>query len=776
MASQISKERLLSSRHCTYDLQEEGITNVKSVPIYDKGNYDEVRRLLKLNWQNELGRREGIQNKWAFFKDKVKQVTKECVPEAGIKVGPNSGNRSRTNANLPMDKRLWTKIKLKQRLWTRLKRMRELGVSTSNTGYKKADIEYRKINNQVRGASRKAVKKKEREISSQIKKKPKAFWKYAESKMRIKTKIQQLYMNESKSQLTSNDKEKAQVLANQFSKVFVEEPGGDLPNCTNRLAPAFNNIEVTQAKVRKLLKKLKISKSPGPDGIHPRILKEALDELVEPITILFKCSFEQGELPEDWRIAFITAIYKKGDKSDPGNYRPVSLTSIVCKLFESLIREEMIGHMKRHMLFSNKQFGFLSGRSTVLQLIKVIDEWTQALDDGDAVDVIYCDFMKAFDRVPHRRLIKKVESYGFGGRLLKWIEAFLTERRQKVVVNGQESDWEEVRSGVPQGSVLGPLLFVIFINDLPECIDAGSSLYLFADDNKLYRKIQSDQDCQNLQTDLTRAWEWTDKWLLTFHPDKCKYMRIGNTNAEDGGYKLDVNQQLPRIEIEKDLGVQIDDKLSFSNHISEKVNKANKVMGLIRRTFVSLDNKSFVPLYTSLVRPILEYANQAWNPYLVKDIVAIENVQRRATRMLPGMKDKTYEERLKELNLPSLSYRRSRGDMIETFKIVKGHYDEEVSGDIFTMRNGPSTRGHNWRIFKEQVRLNKRKNSFPIRVVNNWNSLPEEVVESVSVNQFKNRLDKAWSRQDQRFNYRAQISNQIRQEDLEEEDLESQAL
>ena len=593
--------------------------------------------------------------------------------------------------------------------------------------------------------------------------------------MRNRTKIQQLYMDESKSRLTANDKEKADVLGRQMFKVFVNEPDGELPNCVNRGAPVLHTVGATRGKVRKLLKKLKISKSPGPDGIHPRIIKEAMEELIEPLVILFKCSLEQGELPEDWRMAYITAIYKKGDKSDPGNYRPVSLTSIVCKLFESLLREEMIVHMKQHSLFSSKQFEFITGRSTVLQLIKVIDEWTRALDEGEAVDVIYCDFMKAFDRVPHRRLIKKVESYGFGGQLLRWIEAFLTGRRQKVVVSGRESEWEEVRSGVPQGSVLGPLLFVIFINDLPECTDAESSLYLFADDNKLFRKIKSEQDCHSLQADLTKTKEWTDEWLLTFHLDKYKYMRIGDTNVVDGGYELDRGQQLPRIEVEKDLGVQIDEKLSFSNHISEKVNKANKIMGLIRRTFVALDKASFKPLYMSLVRPILEYANQVWSPYLIKDIVALENVQRRATRMLPGMKDKPYEERLKELGLPSLAYKRSRGDMIETFKIVKGLYDEEVCGDIFTRRSGPSTRGHNWRIYKEQVRLNKRKYSFPIRVVNNWNSLQEGVVESVTVDQFKRRLDRSLARQDQRYNYRAQINNYERQEDLEEEDLETQA-
>ena len=263
--------------------------------------------------------------------------------------------------------------------------------------------------------------------------------------------------------------------------------------------------------------------------------------------------------------------------------------------------------------------------------------------------------MKAFDRVPHRRLIKKIESYGFGGKILSWIKEFLIGRKQKVIVNGQESDWSEVKSRVPQGSVLGPLLFVIFINDLPECAETGSSLYLFADDNKLYHKIQSDQDCHDLQNDLARTKEWTDKWLLTLHPGKCKYMRIGKTNVEDIGYSLGNDQQLPKIEMEKDLGVNIDDKLNFSHHMSEKINKANKVVGMIRRTFLTMDKVMFTTLYKTLVRPLIEYANQVWSPLLIKDIVAIENVQRRATKMVPGLKDMSYEDRLRELNLPSLA-------------------------------------------------------------------------------------------------------------------------
>ena len=208
------------------------------------------------------------------------------------------------------------------------------------------------------------------------------------------------------------------------------------------------------------------------------------------------------QVPDDWRIAHVTAIYKKGSKSDPGNYRPVSLTSVFSKIMESLLREGIMAHMKRHNLLSTKQFGFITGRSTVLQLIQVLDKWTEALDEGHVVDVIYCDFMKEFDRVPHKRLLEKIQSYGREGHILEWTRDFLTRRRQRVMVSGEASEWKEVTSGVPQGSVLGPLLFVIFINDLPEVICQGSEVYLYADDAKIFRKINGTEDCVRLQADL----------------------------------------------------------------------------------------------------------------------------------------------------------------------------------------------------------------------------------------------------------------------------------
>ena len=223
-------------------------------------------------------------------------------------------------------------------------------------------------------------------------------------------------------------------------------------------------------------------------------------------------------------------------------------------------------------MFSDKQYGFISGRSTVLQLLAVLESWTQSLDVENDIDVAYCDYMKAFDKVSHRRLIHKLKIYRFGEVFQNWIGDFLAGRKQKVIVNGRESNWETVISGIPQGSVLGPILFVLFINDLPEHLPNKSNLYLYADDTKIFREIKDDLDREKLQEDIYSMNEWSKRWLLRFHPDKCKTMHIGNNNSEPMSYKL--KPDISGMDIttsEKDVGVIIDNKLSFDMHIAEKV-------------------------------------------------------------------------------------------------------------------------------------------------------------------------------------------------------------
>ena len=275
-----------------------------------------------------------------------------------------------------------------------------------------------------------------------------------------------------------------------------------------------------------------------------------------------------------------------------------------------------MNHMMVNNLFSSQQYGFVKGRSTVLQLLNVMDVWTTAIDKGDSIDTVYLDFTKAFDKVPHNRLMSKINSIGFNTETLHWIKAFLSERVQQVCINGSNSTWKPVTSGIPQGSVLGPILFVLYINDLPSNI--LSDVYMFADDTKIFNIIKSPEDQEILQNDLDSLSVWSDKWLLKFHPEKCKVMHLGKADNTKYFYKLkegDTHHELAYTEEEKDLGVVIDGKLDFEKHINININKACGIMAVIRRSFVSLNGVNFVPLYKSLVRSHLEYASCIWSPY-----------------------------------------------------------------------------------------------------------------------------------------------------------------
>lgn len=262
----------------------------------------------------------------------------------------------------------------------------------------------------------------------------------------------------------------------------------------------------------------------GPDELSPHVLQELAIEIAPIITHVFQKSVSSGLIPEHWRTANITPIFKKGDHASPSNYRPVSLTCVCSKLLEHIIVKHIMSHLEYHNILVDSQHGFRSRRSCETQLLTFVHELAKNMQGGGQTDIVLMDFSKAFDKVPHRRLLTKLHHYGIKGPILSWIDNFLTQRQQRVLVDGESSDFKPVLSGVPQGTVLGPLLFLMFINDLPEC--ANSSVRLFADDAVLYRKINSTADCNILQSDLNNMSEWEDTWQMAFHPQKCKVLHI----------------------------------------------------------------------------------------------------------------------------------------------------------------------------------------------------------------------------------------------------------
>lgn len=325
------------------------------------------------------------------------------------------------------------------------------------------------------------------------------------------------------------------------------------------------------------------------------------------------------------------------------------------------------------------------------------------------------------------------------GKLLAWIEAFLTNRSQRVVVGGCHSDWAPVTSGVPQGSVLGPLLFLVFINDLPDAISCP--MKVFADDTKICNQVSLDTSIEALQSDIDAAVKWSDKWQLPFNEGKCKVLHVGSANQ---GHTYQMRgTPLEHLLQEKDLGIKIDTELKFHKQATSAVSKASQMLAVIRRSFVKIDATTLPLLYKSLVRTHLEYGNIIWGPFNREDQKKVERVQRRATRLVKDIRHLPYPDRLKILKLPSLYYRRKRGDMIQVFQLLHGGVDMNPDKFLTPAVDG-RTRGHPWKLNKPRAVTRVRRNAFSTRIVNEWNALPAAVVGAVSINQFKSRLDKHW--------------------------------
>src|SRR5271163_986838 len=498
----------------------------------------------------------------------------------------------------------------------------------TDNNLKKYRTKLKNSREQVRWAKRNF----ERKLAENIKNDSKSFYAYVRSKQRTKDKVGPL--KDDGGNVIVEDGIAANILNDYFSSVFTIE------DCTNIPVPeklfkenlaneGLLQLDITAEMVENKLEKLKVNKCPGLDGMHPKMLCELRKELAGPLAKIYNCSLRTGIVPEEWREAGVAPLFKKGKKSEAQNYRPVSLTSLICKIMESMLKDAILMHLEKFALIHNSQHGFTKGKSCLTNLLDFLEEVTAIVDDGTPVDIIYLDFAKAFDKVPHERLSKKLVAHGIGGNIKRWVKNWLTGRRQKVCVNRTYSNWQHVVSGVPQGSVLGPLLFLIYINDLDR--EVISKIGKFADDTKMCRSVGSDLEVEILRQDLSKMYQWSMDWQMLFNTDKCTVMHLGKNNKEHD-YKLG-DKIVKKSKQETDLGVVIDDNGKFAEQCAKAVKQANAVLGMIKRNIHFKSKDVMVRLYKSLVRPRLEYCVQAWSPYLRKDIDRIERVQRRATRL-----------------------------------------------------------------------------------------------------------------------------------------------
>ena len=687
----------------------------------NKGDYGKMRELIS-NYDFSALSKLDVESTWCYIRDLIVDTMEKCIPKKNCGKDRNIKPR-------------WINGEVRKSVKKKYNLYKKYLQSKQARDYQS----YKLVRSKCKKLIKKARKSFEKDIAGGCKTNPKQFWKYVQERTKSNTGISAL--KSGNSGYAVSDEEKAETLNAFFSSVFTDEDKTNVPILSEgeySKGVTATDIIVTPDAVRKKLNGLDASKAQGPDRIPPRVLKELSNELSTPLCLLFNKSIESGIVPSDWRSAEVTAIFKKGSKSEPGNYRPVSLTCIVCKVLESIIRDTLTSHFHDNNLYANCQHGFRSKRSCMTQLMEVMEDLTTLLDEKNPVDIIYLDFRKAFDSVPHERLLCKLQAYGVTGNILNWIRNFLTGRVQKVRVGNANSSLAEVLSGIPQGSILGPVLFTVFINDLPEGIQ--SSCKIFADDTKIYDKSGN---CSRIQGDLKRLERWTEEWNLYFNVEKCKVMHLGRNNP---GVKYTMKMGNDDFDItvckeEKDLGVTFDTKLSFDPHIQNSINKANQMIGVIKRTFAYLNKDIFTKLYKAIVRPRVEYGNVIWHPRLKRQSAAVERVQRRATKLLSECHDMSYSDRLEYLNLHSLKGRRIRGDLIESYKLYNNRVDVEWS-KFFKSSICTSTRNADGKVFITRSNTNLRKHCFSNRVANLWNNLPFQLKTAPTTNDFKNQLDR----------------------------------
>lgn len=475
------------------------------------------------------------------------------------------------------------------------------------------------------------------------------------------------------------------------------------------------------------------------------MLKKTASSIYPVLTNLFNHSIQSGQVPTAWKCSSVVPIPKGiEDLSSPKNYRPISLLSIISKILERLIHSKVLKHLQDSNILSNSQWGFSAGKSTVGALLAATNDWLDILERGMDIGAVFFDITKAFDSVPHRLLIKKLHDSGLNEYLLKWIVSYLTDRKQSVVLDGVSSDSTHALSGVPQGSVLGPLLFLVYINgvcNLP--FEPSTKLVLYADDILMYRPLSSLADFNHLQNDIDILDEWTENQCLTFNPKKCKAMvlsRKRNTVLPTNPLLLK-GQALEFVDSIKYLGLTISSDLSWSRHIEQISSKARKLVGMLFRQFYNYTDKQTIKtLYLSIVRPHLEYACQVWDPYLEKDKNTLEKVQKFACKVCCKSWDAEYENLLEELHLPTLETRRTHLKLCTFYNFVHSHSVPPFTINYRSPNDYSIRSHHNLAITQPYAHTNQYLHSFFPSTVSLWNKLSQETVNATSIHSFKNAI------------------------------------
>ena len=693
---------------------------------FKRGDFNRFRDLLsEIPW-NCCFLSDNVDDAWSRFKDLLLTAADQCIPKVRL------SRKKRAH---------WLSAETLQQIRKKRRQYR----MAKQSGKQEDITRYKTTSNTVRRLTCKDHRSHLEDISQQLVSNQRVFWRWLKNVRGGSAGIPNLKFMGS---VLTAAADKAKAFNAYFCSIFTKENLSNLPHLRSLLQASWStasisDVVIDEDSVLEALGGIDPSKACGPDEIPGRLLKEGAPWLAEPLTRLFNMSLQSGSLPSDWRRANVTPVFKKGNKHSPGNYRPISLTSLVVKYLEHLIRARIVEFLEADNKLNQYQHGFRSGHSCQTQLLATTHEWTRPLDKRASTHVIYLDFSKAFDSVPHQRLLMKLECMGVRGNILRWISAFLSVREQRVLVDGQSSDWMQVTSGVPQGSVLGPLFFLVFVND----IDGGltSSVRLFADDCAIFRVVSSKQDCDGLQADLDQLYRWTQLWQLSLNLSKCKAMRITNKRATiEYTYKLN-NVLLEWVDTFKYLGVKFNTKLTWTDQVTEVKLKATRMLNLLRRSMYGCSEQAKARAYTALVRPQLETCSPVWSPYQKGAQDDLEKVQKRAARWICARWDRTnhqwsksYEECRSRLKWATVQQRHMLLSCCQAFKVI--HNLDCLDFHEYLSFNESRTRSHRLSLRPTGSRINSFRYSFFINIPFLWNTLPVDILDATSLSTFKSKL------------------------------------
>ena len=467
------------------------------------------------------------------------------------------------------------------------------------------------------------------------------------------------------------------------------------------------------------------------DFLNQLLLKKCALSLAHPLSLLFQESYDTAVLPKQWKTSFITPVYKKGLKCSPDNYRPISITSAVCRVMEKMIAYHI--RTKFSDRFSKNQFGFIEKRSCNLALLSSIDSWKKKIHTNKSIDVVYFDFRKAFDKVSHAKLLYKLESFGLDCQMIRWFKTFLTNRKSFVRTNNALSERSfDVTSGVLQGTVTGPLLFLIFINDLSLLLNSHQVQHcFFADDLKIY-----DSNPEVVQDTIDLVYEWSVHWRLPLAQNKINVLHLGAKNTREK-YYINGNLIEPR-EVIRDLGVMIDEKLNFECHINQQIAKASAISAKILRSFLFGTPEEYMALFNTYVSPVLLYCSEIYCPSLNShSCLVLEGPLRRFTATAfqkCRVSYESYTDRLSILNERPFYFRRAKFDLLQAYKIRTGLSQLP----IVPWKNSNLPRDRHRLILCDKI---SDTNWFFPRVLKMWNSISKDIGQLKSVEQFKTYLD-----------------------------------